>query len=172
MCKLLVGKVSRSHHEAGFTLIELLVAITILGIMLSMATLAIPNHDERYWRENLDQLVTTLNAAQEEGVASGIIVTAQVDPVGWRFIEVDASKNSSASSLSFAGGIITNSNIPRLTADIYQPHSWNKPIQIEPIQLTIGGEAVKPTLQIFVKQDVREAIIRRTTNDRFSWSTP
>ena len=72
----------RRSHEAGFTLVEMLVAITILAILLVVATLAIPNHDERYWKDNLDQLVGSLNMAQEESALSGTPMLVQIDALG------------------------------------------------------------------------------------------
>jgi len=72
--------------EGGFTLLELLVAITIMAIMLGVASLAIPNHDERYWRDNLDQLTSSLNMAQEESLMTGMPILIQIDSVGWRFL--------------------------------------------------------------------------------------
>ncbi len=55
--------------DAGFTLIEMLVAIAVMAVILAVAVLAIPNHDDRYWRDNLDQLVSSLNLAHHEQVA-------------------------------------------------------------------------------------------------------
>ena len=71
--------------DGGFTLIEMLLALTIVAILLGVAVLAIPNHDERYWRNNLDQLVSTLNAAQDESQSSGIPVSVAINQLGWRF---------------------------------------------------------------------------------------
>jgi prepilin-type N-terminal cleavage/methylation domain-containing protein len=50
-------KVSRStpassFADDGFTLIEMLIALTIVAVLLSLAVLAIPNHDERNWQNN------------------------------------------------------------------------------------------------------------------------
>lgn len=90
--RLLAGSTPRSKKsyiaagEGGFTLLELLVAITIMAIMLAVASLAIPNHDERYWRDNLDQLTSSLNMAQEESLMTGMPILIQIDSVGWRFL--------------------------------------------------------------------------------------
>jgi prepilin-type N-terminal cleavage/methylation domain-containing protein len=75
----------RKATDAGFTLIEMMVVIVIMAIVLGMAVLAIPNHDERYWKDNLNQLVSSLNLAQEESAMSGTPIIAQIDSVGWRF---------------------------------------------------------------------------------------
>jgi prepilin-type N-terminal cleavage/methylation domain-containing protein len=50
--------------DKGFTLVEMLVAIAVLAILMTIALLSVPNHDDRYWRDNLDQLVASLNMAQ------------------------------------------------------------------------------------------------------------
>lgn len=71
--------------DDGFTLIEILVAIAVMAVILAVAVLAIPNHDDRYWRDNLDQLVSSLNLAQEESAMSGTPMIAQIDSAGWRF---------------------------------------------------------------------------------------
>jgi len=59
-------KPSLVQAEAGFTLIEMLVALAVFAIVMAVAVLTIPNHDDRYWRDNLDQLVSSLNMAQDE----------------------------------------------------------------------------------------------------------
>ncbi len=76
----------RDLPDAGFTLIELLVAIAVMAVVLGLAVLAFPNHDERYWRDNLDQLTASLNMAQEESAMAGSVIVAQVDALGWRFL--------------------------------------------------------------------------------------
>jgi hypothetical protein len=32
--------------------------MAVMAVLLGIAVLALPNHDERYWRDNLDQLVS------------------------------------------------------------------------------------------------------------------
>ncbi len=149
--------------EAGFTLIELLVAIAIMAIILGVAVLNIPNHDERYWRDNLDQLISNLNMAQEESVMSASPTAVQMDSQGWRFLTITPS-GAPAPISSLAP---TSSN--GLMVDAYRPQAWNKPVEMAPMQLTLGGEEVTQALQIPVKQDARQALILRNRNGRFSW---
>ena len=188
--------------DAGFTLIELLVAIAIMAVVLGVAVLAIPNHDERYWKDNLDQLVSSLNLAQEESAMSGTPMIAQIDSAGWRFFvpnsngaysysgasgssgypaPMGSSPNSSGGqAISLAGNssnaVSPVSNSSGLMPDVYRPQSWYKPVEIAPLQLTLGGEQVAQVLQIPIKQvtgsgaqDTRQAILIRNRNGRFSW---
>lgn len=167
----------RVSTQSGFTLIETLVAIAILAILMAVAILAIPNHDDRYWRDNLDQLVSSLNMAQEESALSGTTILVQIDAQGWRFAPViGAPVNAPTTMLSISGlGV----NVPSaqqsvsgtsgLMPDVYRPQNWNKPIVIEPVQLTLGGEAITSTLQIPLAQEKRQALLIRSSNGRFSW---
>ena len=195
----------RRAGDAGFTLIELMVAIAIMAVILGVAVLAIPNHDERYWKDNLDQLVSSLNLAQEESAMSGTPMIAQIDSAGWRFFVPNvngangangtnsaigsygssASRSSntpSGQSLALSGnaGVSPVNNPSGLMPDVYRPHSWYKPVEIAPLQLTLGEEQVVQVLQIPIKQvtgsgaqlnasDTRQAVIIRNRNGRFSW---
>jgi len=188
-----VGLGEADLGQAGFTLIELLIAIAIMAIVMGVAVLAIPNHDDRYWRDNLDQLVGSLNMAQEESVMAGTPIMVQIDSVGWRFFTPTANGSttmmgSSASSASstgsnqIAGGSVglggssnaasTNSPLMGsngLMPDVYRPQIWSKPVEIAALQLSLGGEQVTQALQIPLKQESRQAVLIRNKNGRFSW---
>jgi len=188
-----VGLGEAGFGQAGFTLIELLIAIAIMAIVMGVAVLAIPNHDDRYWRDNLDQLVGSLNMAQEESVMAGTPIMVQIDSVGWRFFTPTANGSntmmgSSASSASstgsnqIAGGSVglggssnaasTNSPLMGsngLMPDVYRPQIWSKPVEIAALQLSLGGEQVTQALQIPLKQESRQAVLIRNKNGRFSW---
>ena len=148
--------------DAGFALVEILVAVAILAIMLAVAVLTIPNHDDRYWRENLDQLVVSLNLAQEESAISGTPMTAQVDSAGWRFYMPNAS-----AAISNNSNVVSTSG---LLPEVYRPQAWHKPVEIVPLQLTLGDEQVVQALQIPIKQENRQALLLRSRQGRFSWS--
>jgi type II secretion system protein H len=155
--------------EGGFTLVEMLVAMTILAILMVVAMLAIPNHDDRYWRDNLDKLVSSLNMAQEESILSGTTMLVQIDASGWRFAPV--TSGAPVSALINVGGATVNpaTNVSGLMPDVYSPQTWHQPVVIEPVQLTLGGEVVTQALQIPISQEQRRAILLRSTNGRFSW---
>jgi len=164
-----------------------------MAIVMGVAVLAIPNHDDRYWRDNLDQLVGSLNMAQEESVMAGTPIMVQIDSVGWRFFTPTANGSntmmgSSASSASstgsnqIAGGSVglggssnaasTNSPLMGsngLMPDVYRPQIWSKPVEIAALQLSLGGEQVTQALQIPLKQESRQAVLIRNKNGRFSW---
>jgi prepilin-type N-terminal cleavage/methylation domain-containing protein len=187
----------RRTADAGFTLIELLVAIAIMAIVLGVAVLAIPNHDERYWKDNLDQLVSSLNLAQEESAMSGTPMIAQIDSAGWRFFVpnisgvngVNGVNGANSSNMSGGQGISLTgnsavspiNNLSGLMPDVYRPQTWYKPVEIAPLQLTLGSEQVAQVLQIPIKQvsgngaqvnssDTRQAVLIRNRNGRFSWT--
>lgn len=185
-----VGLGEADFGQAGFTLIELLIAIAIMAIVMGVAVLAIPNHDDRYWRDNLDQLVGSLNMAQEESVMAGTPIMVQIDSVGWRFFTPTAngsttmmgSSASSTGSNQIAGGSVglggssnaasTNSPLMGsngLMPDVYRPQIWSKPVEIAALQLSLGGEQVTQALQIPLKQENRQAVLMRNKNGRFSW---
>jgi type II secretion system protein H len=170
--------------DAGFTLIEMLVAIAVMAVILAVAVLAIPNHDDRYWRDNLDQLVSSLNLAQEESAMSGTPMIAQIDSAGWRFFipnanGVGANASYGTSSIGQSGNAPSTiaANTSGLLPDVYKAQSWYKPVDMAPIQLTLGGEQVAQVLQISIKQVNTQAngqvgaqaILMRNSNGRFSW---
>lgn len=173
--------VSISNSEAGFTLVELLVAIAVMAIILAVAVLTIPNHDDRYWRDNLDQLVASLNLAQEESAMSGTPMIAQIDSTGWRFFIPNAS-GSGAYGTSLMGQTASapsqlTANTSGLLPDVYRAQSWYKPVDMAPVQLTLGGEQVAQVLQIPIQQARNQgnsqsaamALLIRNKNGRFSW---
>ena len=186
-------KPSLVQAEAGFTLVEMLVALAVFAIVMAVAVLTIPNHDDRYWRDNLDQLVSSLNMAQEESAMSGMSMVVQVDGNGWRFFvpgtvggtnNNNAGAGSSSSALTLGGGMGSSNaanNVPPgfnnsngLMPDVYQAKNWYKPVDMAPQQLTLGGEQVTEVLQIPIRQttgsEIRQAILIRNRNGRFSWN--
>lgn len=149
-----------NRRDVGFTLIEFLVAMAVMATLLGIAVLAIPNHDERYWRDNLDQLVDSLNAAQEESAMSGTPVLAQVDSQGWRF-SISVNHRIAATAENISGGAF----LP----DVYRAQTWYKPVEITPLQLSLGAEYVMPVLEVSIKQGGRQALLLRGANGRFRW---
>jgi len=99
------------HNDAGFTLIELLVAISMMAVLLGVAVLALPNHDERYWRDNLDQLVSSLNLAEDESAMSGTPMLAHIDGLGWCFITPLLSMSMAGGNLEGAGDLVQQSQV-------------------------------------------------------------
>jgi type II secretion system protein H len=158
-----LARTQHSAGEAGFTLIEILVALAVFAIVMGVAVLALPNHDNRYWQDNLDQLVGSLNMAQEESAMAGMPIVAQIDSAGWRFF---ASGTSTANTAN-AGIPITGTS--GLMPDVYRPQVWHKPVEINALQITLGGEQITQAMQIPIKQENRQAILLRKNNGLFSW---
>jgi type II secretion system protein H len=167
----------KSHSQAGFTLIEMMVAIAVLAILMVTAILTIPNHDERYWRDNLNELVSSLNLAQEEASISGVGMLVQIDSAGWRFApnaldlaalaarpSVGFGTSAGASSIN-ASAVTGNGTLP----DVYREKHWHKPVMMESTQLSLNTEPISTPWQITIVQDQRTAILRRSNTGRFSW---
>ena len=132
--------------------------------------MAIPNHDKRYFQDNLDQLVSSLNMAQEESVMAGMAVVAQVDSAGWRFYTPNTNGFSNV-PLALNGVGASASASSGLIPDVYRPQSWYRPVEMATVQLTLGGEQVRQALQIPIKQEDRQAMLLRSSNGRFSWTS-
>ena len=150
-----------SFIDGGFTLIEMLIALTIVAVLLSLAVLAIPNHDERSWQNNLDQLTATLNAAQDESQSSGIPMRVEIDGSGWRFYKRDLVDQ-------------TPSLTPQSTfiPDAYKAQAWSKPVIISPVQFSLGSEYVTEESRISIEQEKRNATLLRSRDGHFSWTSP
>lgn len=161
--------------QAGFSLVEILVAITLLAILMVTAMLTIPNHDERYWRDNLNQLVSSLNLAQEEASVSGVGMLVQIDHQGWRFAPnaANLAAISNMANMSIRLGISassSNTNSDRgVLPDVYRTQTWHKPVIVEPVQLSLNTEPITTPWQVVLVQDRRKAILRRSNTGRFSW---
>jgi general secretion pathway protein H len=152
---------SPKSSEGGFTLIEMLLAVAIVAIFLGVAALAIPNHDERYWRNNLDRLVGSLNAAQDESQTSGIPMRVEINQFGWRFSKANRAGQTQDPAL-------TKTFIP----EAYQAQTWFKSVKLEPIQLNLGTEYVNDELRLPIHQDKRLATLVRSNDGRFYWTSP
>lgn len=147
--------------EGGFTLIEMLLALAIVSIFLGVAVLAIPNHDERYWRNNLDQLVSSLNAAQDESQISGIPMRVEINQSGWRFSKTNRAGQNQDPAL-----------MKTFTPEAYKPQAWFKPVNIESTQLHLGAEYVAEELRLPIQQDKRLATLVRSNDGHFYWTSP
>ena len=129
----------------GFTLIEFLVVLVILSVVLGLATLRLPNQDQRYFQDRLEQLTAGLNIAQDESVITGVPILVQIDPVGWRFYQLHAR------------------NQFRLLQSPLAPQDWHKKVELSGLtELVIGQESITEPWSVEVKQDQFKAQISRT----------
>lgn len=156
-----LNSLAQTPSESGFTLIEMLLVLSIVAILLTVAVLTIPNHDERNWRNNLDQLVTSLNAAQDESQMTGIPMRAEISESGWRFSKSDPMNQP------------RDSNQPAtFIPDAYKAQTWSKPVVMEPLQLNLGAEYVSEVLRTPIEQEKRTATLIRSNDGHFSWVSP
>jgi hypothetical protein len=165
---------STDASDKGFTLVEMLVAIAVLAILMTIALLSVPNHDDRYWRDNLDQLVASLNMAQEESALSGTSMLVQIDATGWRYASalpnpINLTTNNLITAGGYAVGQPAASETSGLVPDVYRARIWHKPVVIESVQLTLGGETIMQSIQIPITQEQRRALLMRASNGRFTW---
>jgi type II secretion system protein H len=156
-----INSLVQTSSERGFTLIEMLLVLSIVAILLTVAVLTIPNHDERNWRNNLDQLVTSLNAAQDESQMTGVPMRAEIDESGWRFSKSDPMTQA------------RDSNQPAtFIPDAYKDQTWSKPVMMGPLQLNLGSEYVSEGLRAAIEQDKRTATLIRSNDGHFNWVSP
>jgi len=161
---------STNACDKGFTLVEMLVAIAILAIVMAITVMTIPNHDDRYWRDNLDQLVASLNLAQEESALSGTSMLVQIDAIGWRYASaLPSPENNLMTARGFAAGQSTSSETSGLMPDVYRAQAWHKSVVIEPVQLTLGAETIMQPIQIPITQEQRHVLLMRASDGRFTW---
>jgi type II secretion system protein H len=129
----------------GFTLIEFLVVLVILSVVLGLATLRLPNQDQRYFQDRLEQLTAGLNIAQDESVITGVPILVQIDPVGWRFYQLQAR------------------NQFRLLQSPLAPQTWSKKVELSGLtELVIGQESITEPWSVEIKQDQFKAQISKT----------
>jgi len=141
--------------QSGFSLLELLVVISILGFILSMATLALPNNDEKLWKQDVEELIATLNQAREEVAMSGA-------PIRW----VSSSQGWSFRQISLQGE-------ERPLGDPLKERQWRLSPTLTSIdQLVIGQEVFTPPTMIELKHGTLSARIQREKNGRFKLVNP
>lgn len=146
---------TRANGEAGFTLFELLVVLALVGVVLALATLAIPNHAERYWRDNLEALRVSLNAAQDEAILTAVPITVEIDSQGWRFYQN------------------TRAGTQQAMRDPFAPRAWQIPVSVAPTVWQLGTEPSTAYEALEIRkssqgpQSTRRAILERNANGQF-----
>lgn len=142
-------RTSTIRQQAGFTLIEVLVVLALLGLVYALASLAIPNHQERYWRDNVEALRVSLNAAQDEAALRGVPIVAEVDAQGWRF-----HQNTRAGSM-------------QVMREPFAPRLWQHPVNVSPVQWQLGDEAAQAITPLQLSQEQRQATLSRNSLGQF-----
>jgi type II secretion system protein H len=142
-------RTSTIRQQAGFTLIEVLVVLALLGLVFALSTLAIPNHQERYWRDNVEALQVSLNAAQDEAALRGVPIVVEVDTQGWRFYQ-----NTRAGSM-------------QVMREPFAPSIWKNPVNLSPVQWQLGDEAAQSIAPLQLTQEQRQATLSRNSVGQF-----
>jgi type II secretion system protein H len=132
--------------QSGFSLLEILVVLVIISITLGMASLALPNNDERKWRDMNQRLIVSLNQANEEVILSGAPINFQIDTNGWRFSALD------------------NKDKAYFLSEPLNPYKFEKNIQVEgTTEFTINELGPLSPIRFVLSQDLfKVAIVRRT----------
>ncbi len=77
----------RIDHHRGFTLIEILVVLFIMAAVLGMATLQLMRDNRDVVRDEADRLIVILQAAREDTILQGSLLTFEMRPEGYRFLQ-------------------------------------------------------------------------------------
>jgi len=83
----------RAGRRGGFTYIELLVAVFLIGLLVSLAMLALPGETptQRLQRE-AERLYARMDLAREEAVLQAITLGLGIDDTGYRFLQLGSDR--------------------------------------------------------------------------------
>jgi len=83
----------RAGPRGGFTYIELLVAVFLIGLLVSLALLALPGETpaQRLERE-AQRLYARMDLAREEAVLQAITLGLGIDDAGYRFLQLRSDR--------------------------------------------------------------------------------
>ncbi len=71
--------------QLGFTLVEILVVLAIIGVVTSLAVVRLESSDARRVSQAAEELVSLLEAAQDEALATGSSIAVSSDGQGYQF---------------------------------------------------------------------------------------
>ena len=72
-----------SKPQRGWTLVELLVVLAILAMVTGVATLSLPNAEQRLLQQEATRLLARVDAARAQSRALGVPVWLEVTAQGW-----------------------------------------------------------------------------------------
>jgi len=158
-------------RQAGFTLIEVLVSISIVSILMSIAVLNIPNHDQSNWKSNIDQLIASMNMVHEESLMNGRPMNIKIDEKGWVFYYPDQqSSRLFGNSTDNLSSDLNESKLGKKSQQSLQQYpskSWAKPVIIVPVEVLLGDELFDQNLNIQISQDKQKITIYRNHQGQF-----
>lgn len=158
-------------RQSGFTLIEVLVSISIVSILMSIAVLNIPNHDQSNWKSNIDQLIASMNVVHDESLMNGRPINIRIDERGWEFYYPDNQlPRLSLHSTDILPKDLNESKLGKQSQSNLQQYpskSWSKPVSIAPIVVLLGDELLNQNLRIQISQDKQKVIIFRNQHGQF-----
>jgi len=83
------GRSLPGRFETGFTLLEVLVVVLIIGIVLGIAVVSLPDDDAQRLRTEATRLDTLLDIASQEAIVGNHEIALQILPHGYRFLVQD-----------------------------------------------------------------------------------
>ena len=84
----------RRERHAGFTLIELLVVLVIIGIIITMATLAVGNGRDATLKTEAQRVATLVDLAGDEATLQGRELGLQFTQTGYRFLFLQPAQSA------------------------------------------------------------------------------
>lgn len=105
MMRISIKRISEQH---GFTLIELLVTLIIMGVLASLATLAVGGHAERQANDEARRLYHLLGYASDEAALTGEEYGLRLNAEGYGFLRFDPAEEQwlPASAQEFADHVL------------------------------------------------------------------
>ena len=150
MTPILVIGNKRKVKQSGFTLIELLVVLVIISITLGMASLSLPNNDQRQWKDITHRLIVSLNQAKDETTLYGAPIRFQIDDKGWRFLAQNFQDES------------------YILGDALGPYSWSKKTIAEGVtEFQLDESDAMNTIRFKMVQGALTATISRRRDGYF-----
>lgn len=79
-------------NSRGFTLFEIIVVVFIIGVMVTMATLSISQHGDRYVEDEAKRIHHLMRLASEEAVMQGQELSLLLTTTGYSFAKLNGPK--------------------------------------------------------------------------------
>lgn len=107
----------RTSKVRGFTLLELMVVVAIIAIATAGVVVAIPDGSHTALERDAQRLAALLDSARAQSRASGLSVTWQATPEGFKFEGLPKTKNKTTGELEDLSSLPSNWLSPATSAD-------------------------------------------------------